>query len=158
MEHWQPAHSMSPPLFGGRRKKAAEPVQNATEAVHLERSRLELLAPNNPKMYHALQNFLLADPERQIIQLGDAESFKKKADEELKRGGDKLTARVNYEYAAKIEIYNQNRENASTYLTLARNMTNENDPHHEYCETMLSNMDEAMRISKEYYDKVARTS
>ena len=65
-----------------------------------------------------------------------------------------MTARADYEIAAKIEIYKQNKESARTFLVLAEGVSEKGQPHYEYQETMLADMDTVMRISNEFQDFV----
>src|ERR1700730_7574244 len=98
-------------FFGSKKKKpeAAKLVQQ--QVLVTPSSRLKDFIPNDEKMFVALQNFLLADPERQVAMLGDTDLLVTKGDA-AKARGDKLVARMSYETAAKIEIYKQNKESA----------------------------------------------
>ncbi|HXQ93410.1 MAG TPA: hypothetical protein VN739_10430 [Nitrososphaerales archaeon] len=116
-------------------------------------SPLKNLIVSNPKMYAALQNFLIVDPERQIPLLDDVNKLLTKGDE-AKAQGNRMTARADYEIAAKIEIYKQNKESARTFLVLAEGVSDIGQPHYEYQETMLADMDTVMRISNEFQDFV----
>jgi hypothetical protein len=130
---------------------------NKQEAVALQRvvpdqsssMRLKGLVANNQKMYFALQTFLLAGGEKQISQLGEASSL-------LARGhayrakGNYPAARINYQTAAKIEIYKQNKDSAINCLVRAEEVSKKELTHHEFQETMLADMDEVLRISKAY--------
>jgi hypothetical protein len=110
---------------------------------------------SNGNVYDALTNFLLADPDRQIPQLGGIESQLSQG-EDAKRKGELNVARSRYETAAKIEIYNKNKEEARKYLDLADKATEPSDiRHHEMHTVLISNMDEVMRISEDYYGKMA---
>jgi len=114
--------------------------------------RLRQLAPNDEKLYLALENFLLADPKTQIPNFGgDSDSLIEKGDEARSRG-NKMMARANYETAAKIAIFKQNRDRAIRFLALAEEVTETEDTKHsELHKTILANMDKVLRISKEYY-------
>lgn len=114
-------------------------------------SRLKELVAKDEKMYHALQNFLLAGGDGQIARLGKVGDLLAKGDS-AKAKGNNRSARVDYETAAKIEIYNQNRESARNCLILAESVSDKGETHHEFHETMLADMDEVLRISKAYHD------
>ena len=115
-------------------------------------SQLKQESPDE-EMYKVLQNFLLADPERQIPQLGGIDNITTEA-ERAKERGDLTSARANYETSAKVEIYDKNKDAAKKFLSLAQQVTD--DPRHkEFHEKLISNMDLVMRISADYYEKMA---
>lgn len=116
-------------------------------------SRLKDLVADNQKMYFALQTFLLAGADRQISQLGEVNTLLSRGDA-AKAGGNNQTARADYETAAKIEIYKQNKERARSCLVLAEGVPEKEQSHHEFRETMLADMDEVLRISKAYHSSL----
>ncbi len=106
---------------------------------------------SNEQVYEALENFLLADPLRQIPQLGGVDA-QLRAAEAAKSEGDREVARGRYEMAAKIEIYNGDKESARRNIDLAEQFTNPQDSEHRQIhKTLLSHMDEVMKISSDYY-------
>ncbi len=138
-------------LFHRSRQETAK-VQTSN-AVQMGISPLKNLVISDPKMFAALQNFLIVDPERQIPLLDSVSTLLAKGDA-AKAQGNRMTARADYEIAAKIEIYRQNKDSARTFLVLAEGVSDKGQPHHEYQETMLANMDKVMRISNEFQDFV----
>jgi|SRR5579872_7387580 len=116
-------------------------------------SPLASLITDDPKMYVALQNFLIIDPERQIPLLDDVNTLLVKGDA-AKAGGNNMTARVDYEVAAKIEIYKQNKVSATNFLLLAESVSDRKLQHFGYQATMLADMDKVLGISKAYQDFV----
>jgi hypothetical protein len=143
-------------FFGSRKQKAKITKQIVEQQVQSTPStRLKEFVPNDEKMYIAMQNFLLADPERQVPMLGESDALIAKG-EAASAKGDKLVARISYETAAKIEIYKQNKENAEKCIRLANELTESNDLHRASYEAMLGNMDEVLRISKLYSNSVSR--
>jgi hypothetical protein len=112
-------------------------------------SPLESLVTDDPKMYAALQNFLIVDPERQIPLLDNVTTLLAKGDA-AKAQGNNQTARADYEIAAKIEIYKQNKDSATSFLVLAEGVSDEKLQHFGFQETMLADMDKVLRISKAY--------
>jgi hypothetical protein len=112
-------------------------------------SPLESLVADDPKMYAALQNFLIVDPERQIPLLDNVTTLLAKGDA-AKAEGNNQTARADYEIAAKIEIYKQNKDSATSFLVLAEGVSDKKLQHFGYQETMLADMDKVLRISKAY--------
>ncbi|MDG6998661.1 MAG: hypothetical protein JRN15_06050 [Nitrososphaerota archaeon] len=71
-----------------------------------------------------------------IIQAGDS----------AKANGDNLMARVNYETAARIALYEQNKDEVIRCVTLA-----EQAQPRELHKTLLSKIDKVMTISHRYY-------
>lgn len=110
--------------------------------------RLRELTAGDQKLYDALGHYFLADPRRQIEQLGTPEDLALKAKDALSKG-DKASAFIDYDYAAKIEIYNGNAENAKKYIQLADTLTGKPDEHERH-QTLLANMDKAIEYSREY--------
>ena len=137
-------------------EKEMEKKREAQEVSHeFQDTRLRQLVNNNDELYLAMENFILGDPERQISELGDPKSIVSKGDEEKSRG-EYIMARANYETAAKVEIYNQNKDGARKALLLAQEVTDESDNHHKYQETMLTHLDDVLRVANAYYNTVPR--
>jgi hypothetical protein len=135
-----------------------EALQKEEQQIQQKVSRLENLMPTgNTKLRKALETFLLLQAESQIPQLGDSKTFLNQGNAK-KAAGDKLLARVNYEIAAKIELYKGNKAGVIESLTLAREVTDENDEHREFHDAILNNLDEALRIAREYYQVSETTS
>jgi hypothetical protein len=128
-----------------------EALQKEEQHIQERVSHLVDIAPDsNPKLREALENFLLLEPEKQIPQLGEAKTFLNEGNAK-KATGNRLLARVNYEIAAKIELYKGNKDGVTECLHLARDVTDEGDKHREFHDVILSNLDEVFRISREYY-------
>lgn len=126
-------------------------LEKVNAGLHSSTSmRLKELVANNQKMYFALQTFLLAGGARQMVQLGEIAPLLARGNSS-KADGNTRSALVDYETAAKIEIYNQNEEGARNCLILAESVSDKGQPHHEFLETMLADMDEVLRISKAYH-------
>jgi hypothetical protein len=125
--------------------------QEEENARQQELNNLVKQEASNEKVYKALENFLLVDPERQIPQLGGTDGQLAQADAAKSRG-ELEVARGKYETVAKIEIYKQDKEEARKYINFAEGLTAPDDTqHHEVHQTLLSNMDEVMRISSDFY-------
>ncbi|MDH2901458.1 MAG: hypothetical protein PXY39_10850 [archaeon] len=129
-----------------------EELKEKQEAHEYEDKRLKELVQSD-EMYYALELFLLGDPKRQIEQLGDVDSLLSKGDQ-AKSADDHVKARYNYETAAKIEMYRQNKEGLRKCLVLSQEVTEENDKHFAFQRTILDNLDEVLRVSKQYYDTI----
>jgi hypothetical protein len=152
---------MAEVLPGGARvtdeklEEAKGKEEEKLEELHQLDAQVRNEAPNE-QVYKALQNFLLADPERQIPQLGGSESQLAEADA-TRMSGDVAVARGKYETAAKIEIFNQNKEQARKYIEMADEVTEESDTFHkDIHKTLLSDMDGVMRIAKDYYERLSQ--
>jgi hypothetical protein len=138
-------------LFGNK-KKPEGALQVPVQVVKKDILRDQV--PNDEKMYLALQTFLLGDPARQLLMLGSVDSLLTKGDED-KAKGNNWRARINYETAAKIEIYKNNKEDAEKFLRLAEGLTDSNEANRVILRTLLENMDRVMEISKQYYASLA---
>ena len=132
-------------LFGNG-KRNSQPIKEVKPA----KITLRDLVPNDEKLFAAMQTFLLGDPKRQLPLLGTADSLQIKGDQEKSRG-ENSRARFDYETAAKIELYRMNKETFEKFLRLASDVTESGDRDKVLLETLIANEDEALRISKEYY-------
>jgi len=132
-------------LFGNG-KRNSQPIKEVKPA----KITLRDLVPNDEKLFAAMQTFLLGDPKRQLPLLGTTDSLQIKGDQEKSRG-ENSRARFDYETAAKIELYRMNKETFEKFLRLASGVTDSGDRDKVLLETLIANEDEALRISKEYY-------
>src|SRR5712692_6350413 len=98
-----------------RRTPTLETIKPQEERLASSSLLLKSLVANDQKMYAALQNFLLADPKRQILLLGEVDSLVANGNAARVKGNNQ-TARADYETAAKIEIYKQNKDSARSCL------------------------------------------
>ncbi len=105
------------------------------------------------EMYYAIEYFLLGDPARQIDQLGDVEALLGEGSK-FKSDANYVKARYSFETAGKIHLYRRNKEGLRKCLALAQEVTEESDKHYQFQRTILDNMDEALRVSKEYYQVI----
>jgi len=140
--------------FFGSKKKAEGKSQVQLQVP--KKDPLRELVPSDEKLYLALQTFLLGDPNRQLPMLGSVDTLSLKAEEE-KAKGDKWKARINYETAARIDIYKEDREGAEKFLRQAEEFAEDGGQNRVMLETLLTNMDEVMRISKLYYSSMSKT-
>ncbi|MGI0090707.1 MAG: hypothetical protein ACREBS_03270 [Nitrososphaerales archaeon] len=142
-------------IFFQQPHEKEEEQQASSREVSLDQSssssRLKDLVGNNPQMYFALQNFLLQSPETQVPRLGEVNLLVAMGDS-ARASGNTISAGVDYETAAKIEIYRQNKDSARNCLLLAEEVSEKGQPHYEFQKTMLANMDEVLRISKAYHE------
>jgi len=117
--------------------------------------RLEALIPDDRRLFVAMQYFLLASPARQLSQLGDVESLRRSGDQS-KTAGDDLMARINYENAAKIALYEGDETAFETLLRLADSISGGQGEFGEYHRTLLIDVEKDVRIAKEYYSHIAK--
>jgi hypothetical protein len=141
----------------GESEMAQEPSESklereveSEEAGQKAGTPLLTLIPNDRDLFEAMEFFLLASPSRQVQQLGDWPSLKKVA-EEAKSSGNTLFARINYESAAKIALYEQNKEEFRSLLTLAEEVTTSGERFGEFHRILLDKTDQALQIAREYY-------
>jgi hypothetical protein len=135
-----------------RRESKLEQEVEEEQANPPQRPSLEKLVAKDRDLYQALEFFLLASPKRQLMQEGEPASIKEVADE-ARLSGNNLSARINYESAAKMALYEQDREALKELLELADGVTNV-ERFRGYHRAILQNLDEAIRIAKEYYSGI----
>jgi hypothetical protein len=110
------------------------------------------LVPDNPVLLEALEYFLLGSPERQLVQLGDLGSLRTKA-EKAKAKGDRTLARINYESAAKVALYEDRPTDFKESLLRANEVTDKNERYFGFHRTLLQNLVEVRRIADEFYSQ-----
>jgi hypothetical protein len=137
------------PIGEGKSDLEKREKQKEVEAIAYQDMRLHELAKSDD-MYHAMENFLLGDPRRQVEELGSEADLIAKGNED-KSKKHFLLARGNYETAARIALFRQNKERTINSIQLARSVTDNSDNHHTLQDTILNNLDEAMRVAGEYY-------
>jgi hypothetical protein len=109
----------------------------------------KIVLPQDRDLSIALEHYLLSDPERQTTQFSGVDSLLSAANK-AENEGDTSKACSDYEYAARIEIYQQNKDSAKKCIILAERVTKTDEDRATH-KTLLDNMDEIMRLSKEYY-------
>ena len=127
----------------------SQSLEPFSSEVQSNSSRLKDIVMDNQRLYFAMQSFLILSPARQIPQLGGVGLLVAKGDA-AKAIGKNLEARVDYETAARIEIFEQHKESARNCLELADGVSENVSQHHEFHETMLADMDEVLRVSKAF--------
>jgi hypothetical protein len=126
-----------------------EVEEEASNHAWRERPLSDFVAKNSA-MYRALEFFILLDPEEQVTRLGDPEALRSSADR-ARALGDNLTARIDYESAAKIALYRQQGDLFAEMLSLAQRVTPGDQTFSEYHRTLLRSSDQAMRVASEVY-------
>jgi hypothetical protein len=127
--------------------------QRKDNALHEELDETLKQETGNSEVYEALRNFLLVDPESQVEQLGKTDELLARAEDARNKNQAQLS-RAMYETAAKVAIYKRRKDDATRCIALAKEVTSSEDEHSKMQETLISNMDEVMQISKEYYDEM----
>lgn len=146
--------SALPHPHGEERAELTARKNPGREQVHVyQNQRLRELAKSD-SMFRGLENFILADPERQIEDLETSKLVSEA--EQAERRGDSAIGRADYETAAKIAIYNLNKQDAQRYLGMAHKVTTKEDEHYQFQQTLLNNLDEVLQVSSEYYRTVPR--
>jgi hypothetical protein len=135
----------------GESNRDAERQEKENELQNELKSLVKEETPN-AKLEGALENYLLADPRRQIAQLGGLETLLEDA-KKSEQAGLSVVAASKYELIAKIEIYEQNKEQVTKFIGLANKITKDQD-RREIHGILLANMDRVMRISSDYYEKL----
>jgi hypothetical protein len=126
-------------------------LENEKETIIVQKTneRLRKLTPDD-RMYEAMENFLLGDPESQIQLLGTKEEILGKADEARSKG-ENLIARAQYETMAKVAIYQQNADLTKKSLDLAATVTDPSDKHATMQKTIEGNVNQVIKIARDYY-------
>lgn len=111
---------------------------------------LKSLCGGDDKLHEAMSNFLLLDPKQQEEKIA---SFSKLLEEGTKalESGDKLRARVDFEIAARLGLYHQDRLSVEKVLRLAEQASEADEARRRLHETLLLNIDRALAIADQYY-------
>jgi hypothetical protein len=126
-------------------------LENEKETIIVQKTneRLRKLTPDD-RMYEAMENFLLGDPQSQIQLLGTKDEILGKAEEAQSKGED-LIARAQYETMAKVAIYQQDPALTKKSLDLASKVTDPSDRHATMQKTIEDNVDQVIKIARDYY-------
>ena len=110
---------------------------------------LEELCNGDKSLYVTMSYYLLAEPKRQLPLLGNSESYYERGLEQ-KALGNRVSARFDFELAARIEISKLNIRGAEEYLLLADSVSDlpEQIERHRILE---SNLEKVRKIAEEYY-------
>lgn len=128
-------------------KVEQEVEQEQSKPIH--RPKLEDFVRKGQDLYEAMEFFILASPKRQALQDGSSASLRKQGDE-ARQAGNNILARINYESAAKLALYEQDRESLKTLLEMADEVTKV-ERFKNYHHVLLRNLDQVMKIAKDYY-------
>jgi hypothetical protein len=109
---------------------------------------LKSVVPESDELYKSIQDYILLNPEITMASLGDTITLISQGDE-ARAKGDYTKARLNYEYAAKISMYKQDKENLKKSLLLADEVSDSDEDKAKH-QKLLDNIDAVLRISREY--------
>jgi len=125
--------------------------QEAQAGAELATDPLNELCAGDEELHTALGYFLLHEPERQIPILGAVNDLIAEAEAALAQG-NRLKARINFETAAKIAIYEQDEDSAKKLLTRANEISESELPLKMH-QKLLSELGNVMKIAKTYYER-----
>jgi tetratricopeptide (TPR) repeat protein len=132
-----------------RRKKEVEGKEEKKTPESTEKSLLEELCKSDTELLSALSHTLLLDPSR-LTEEG-IDSFIEKA-QGLEKNKDFLRARINYQAAGEIALYEGKLEQAKKFFKKCEEL--ESNPEYKKIFAYFSkkaNAEKALKIAKEYY-------
>jgi hypothetical protein len=119
-----------------------------------KRPPLDSLVPRNDELFAAMEFILLGSPERQILQGGDLPALERTA-EEAARSGNGTRARIEFESAARVALFEQNKDKLGDMLERADEFSAKGDSFSRMHQILLKNLDKAMGVAREYYSELA---
>lgn len=119
----------------------------------IRRPPLEQLVPKSDELYSAIELMLMASPRRQILQGGDLSSLERTAVEAADLG-ETLRARINFETAARVALFEQNSYKFREMLEKADRFSKEGESFSNMHRVLLNRIDDAMRISRAFYSEL----
>ena len=131
--------------FSSRSRNIKRPKEDPEPKFSL----LKEFCKSDSNLCEALSNYLLIEPRSQLPLLGSSESHCENG-LKWKMRGNLVSARVEIEIAARIEICKFNMQKVRDYLTLADTVSNlpvEIERH----KVLLSNLEKVRKIAEEYY-------
>ena len=139
----------------GELRQSEAGVETVQEELSRSTPELQRYVPEDGALYRAMEFFLLLNPEEQALRLGEPDALKLSADE-AKASGNHLLARINYESAAKIALFRQNRTQFTSMVSLADQVTPADQEFAALHRTLLRETDAAMRVARDYYGELTR--
>lgn len=131
-------------IFGKKKEIKAEEKKPSTQ-----QSQMMELAGGDSTMFELLSRFIFLDPEKQ--QAKDAGPYIEVAQEE-RAGGNLLRARVNYDLAAMMSIYRNDKETTRKMATEALAVSTA-DTDRRVHKALLDNLDKFMELAKIHFDR-----
>ena len=123
-----------------RRKKTEE---KSPEKVEKTTSELEKFLANDKETYEALQRTMLLEPRKVEVSMKEAVGKAK----EFEKQGEAVRARIWYEVAGGLAIYEGNVKEVKEYFSKCAKLS----PNIEY--PILKNTERAVQKAQEYYKK-----
>ena len=121
-----------------KKKKGGKPAEEAKKPTELE-----MLCGDDKEMYEALSNTMFLDPKKIGTSMKEAEGKAK----ESEKSGDLIKARMNYEIAGGLAIYEGNVKKVVKFFSEIEKIS----PDTKY--PILKNPEKAIAKAKEYYEK-----
>jgi hypothetical protein len=140
-----------------------KPVEGADIALLMRRKKkqqaqaepaadpLNELCGGDEELRTALGYFLLHEPQRQIPILGTVNDLIAEAEAALVQG-NRMKARIDFETATKIAIYEQDEDSAKKLLTRADEIS-ESELSRKMHQKLLSELGNVMKIAETYYER-----
>jgi len=121
-----------------KKKKGGKPAEEAKKPTELE-----MLCGDDKEVYEALFNTMFLDPRKIGTSMKEAEGKAK----ESEKSGDLIKARMNYEIAGGLAIYEGNVKKVVKFFSEIEKIS----PDTKY--PILKNPEKAIAKAKEYYEK-----
>ncbi len=140
---------MGPIGFFRRKKKAEKKEKKTTEST--EKSLLEELCKGDTELYYAISHTVLLDPSR-LHEEGISSHIEKA--QELEKKKEFLRARINYQTAGEIALYEGKLAQAQKFFKKCAEL--ESNPGYKKVFAYYSkkaNADKALKIAQEYYTR-----
>ena len=121
-----------------KKKKGGKPAEEAKKPTELE-----MLCGDDKEVYEALFNTMFLDPRKIGTSMKEAEGKAK----ESEKSGDLIKARMNYQIAGALAIYEGNVKKVVEFFSEIEKIS----PDTKY--PILKNPEKAIAKAKEYYEK-----
>jgi hypothetical protein len=129
--------------------KRGEAPETAPAIIEIPLPSLRDFCSGDDELYEALEYFLLIEPREKNVTFGSISGWLAEGDAQ-KAKGDKLTAMVAYECAARIACYRDDKETTRKALILADAM-NPKPKQASVHKILLARLDKVFEIAEEFY-------
>ena len=138
----------------GTRESEVERRVELEQEKPVKRPPLESLVPRDDELFAAMEFILLGSPERQILQGGDLPVLEKAA-EEAAGSGNRTRARIEYESAARVALFEQKEDELREMLERAEEFSSKDDSFSRMHQILMKNLDKSMDVGREFYFELA---
>jgi hypothetical protein len=135
------------------RRIKQEPDRNVEFELALETSVRDLCG-GDKELYDALEHFLLFNPKMILENMGNVPFWLARGDT-AKSSGNNLIAAMDYEMAARIACYEEDKETTKNALSSAQSL-NPNTEEAALDRILLSKLDKVFEISKVHYNTISK--